>query len=149
MRLGSPFDALHEAIGSAIHRDLPAINYEDRDWEAWRKMSKPDQDNAIRATSLPRDKKTCRPMSDEVEVIMFPQTWGSTALGYGGIGGCPMTPAYTVIVIHRDCYCVYFGGGRLAYKLELCKMSPEGRANMLADIACRCMEEVHKSGRYK
>lgn len=28
-----------------------------------------------------------------LECNVFPQTWGSTSVGYGGIGGCAMTTA--------------------------------------------------------
>jgi hypothetical protein len=40
MRLGTPFEALHEAMAAAAHRDMSEITYEDRDWEAWRALSK-------------------------------------------------------------------------------------------------------------
>jgi hypothetical protein len=47
----------------------------------------------------------------------FPQLWGSTALGFGGIGGACMTTAQTVVVMTHDGVgkaAVYFGG-RFAY----------------------------------
>lgn len=52
----------------------------------------------------------------EVEMYMFPQTWGSTALGFGGIGGQAMTSAYTTVVtdIYYGWYGVFFNEG-LAY----------------------------------
>jgi hypothetical protein len=149
MQLGTPFNALHEAISAAVHRDLPDMNYEDRDWAAWQKLSKEDQAHAMKTNSVPKVKKTRRPMSDELEVVMFPQTWASTALGYGGIGGCAMTPAYTVIVTHHNCSCVYFGYGRLAYTLNYSMMSPEGMKNARADIASQNMAEVSKAGKYR
>lgn len=149
MQLGNPFTPLHEAIAAAVYRDLPDLNYEDRDWEAWRKMSKEDQGHAMKTDSVPRVKKSRRPMSDELEVVMFSQTWGSTALGYGGIGGCAMTPAYTVIVTHRDVSCVYFGCGRLAYMLDYTTMSPTGRAEAQEDIARQNMAEVSQAGKYR
>lgn len=148
MRLGSPFNPLHEAVSAAVHRDLPDINYEDRDWEAWKKLDKDAQGQAMKSNTVPRVKKTRRPMSDEVEVVMFPQTWGSTALGYGGIGGAAMTPAYTVIVTYHNYSCVYFGYGRLAYMIDRNKMSHEGRANYQSDISCHSMVEVYKKSRY-
>lgn len=46
----------------------------------------------------------------------FPQTWGSTALGFGGIGGCAMTTAQTVIIGYGNRFEVYFGG-RFAYEV--------------------------------
>lgn len=54
---------------------------------------------------------------DDFEVKLFLQTWGSTALGFGGVGGASMTPAYTVIINYDNYYCVYFAG-RLAYKVN-------------------------------
>jgi predicted Fe-S protein YdhL (DUF1289 family) len=94
--------------------------------------------------------KTRRVYSDEIEVTMFPQTWGSTATGYGGIGGSAMTSAYTIIVCYkRTTYCVYFGCGRLAYRVTWADMSPEGRENFLNDMAARNMASVAKSGKYR
>jgi hypothetical protein len=50
---------------------------------------------------------------------MFPQTWGSTALGFGGIGGQAITSAYVCIIESNlvGGYAVYFGG-RLAYVID-------------------------------
>ena len=52
----------------------------------------------------------------ELEVEVFLQVWGSTALGFGGIGGQAMTSAYTTVVqdFHQGWYSVFFGE-RLAY----------------------------------
>jgi len=149
MRLGTPFEALHEAMSAAAHRDMSDITYEDRDWDAWRKLSKEEQGVAMKTDTVPRVSKIRRPMSDELEVVMFPQTWGSTATGYGGLGGAAMTPAYTIIVsFHLHTYCVYFGCGRLAYKLEYINMSKEGRENFFMDMSNRNMASVAKSGKY-
>lgn len=60
---------------------------------------------------------TRRPYINEVEVYSFPQTWGSTALGFGGIGGQAMTTALTVVVISGVQACVYFGG-TFAYRID-------------------------------
>ena len=58
-----------------------------------------------------------RPRIDSVDVVMFPQTWGSTALGFGGVGGQAITTAYTVVVYGpMGDACVYFGG-RFAYHI--------------------------------
>jgi len=102
MHLGSPFDALHGAIASAVHQDIPEITYQDRDWEAYKGMTGPEQVDAFKNDTVPMITKTRRVYTDEVEVVMFPQTWGSTALGYGGIGGAAMTPAYTVVVSYEN-----------------------------------------------
>ena len=150
MRIGLPFDPLHDAIASAIHCDLAEITYEDRDWDAYRGMTASAQLAAVRNNTVPMVTKTRRVYSDEIEVTMFPQTWGSTATGYGGMGGAAMTSAYTIIVCYKmTTYCVYFGCGRLAYKLNWADMTPSGRDNFLSDMAARNMASVAKSGKYR
>ena len=56
---------------------------------------------------------------DDFDIYVFPQTWGSTSLGFGGIGGQMMTEANTCVLISMgpdpNCY-VYFAG-RFAYKV--------------------------------
>ena len=44
-------------------------------------------------------------------VQVFPQVWGSTALGFGGIGGQALTTAYTTVVSDRNknWHGVFFG----------------------------------------
>jgi len=61
-----------------------------------------------------------KPSYDEIQVYaMFPQVWGSTALGFGGIGGQALTTAYTIVL-----YCSQIGkfyvyiGGRFAYDVD-------------------------------
>lgn len=58
-----------------------------------------------------------RPSSSELRVYSFPQTWGSTALGFGGIGGAAMTTATTTVILYESCGLVYFGQ-RKAYLIE-------------------------------
>ena len=52
----------------------------------------------------------------DIAMRMFPQTWGSTALGFGGVGGQALTRAYTTVVsdIQRNWHVVFFGE-RAAY----------------------------------
>ena len=56
----------------------------------------------------------------DIEIYSFPQIWGSTALGYGGIGGQAITTAQTIVLYetHQNIVRVYFGGGRLAYEVK-------------------------------
>lgn len=71
--------------------------------------------NAIK-DDLSKEEKKYRP---EFEFTMFLQTWGSTALGFGGIGGQAITSAYTTVI--RDIYsdwCGVFFGEKLAYKIK-------------------------------
>jgi len=131
---GNPIEALSDALGAAIHRDLPDITYQDRDWEEFRKTKKD-----VRVT------KTRRPEIRDIEVILFPQTWGSTALGYGGMGGAAITDAYTIIVVSTITYCVYFGHSRLAYRVDLSKLSPKGREDFLTDVKNRNMASCKES----
>lgn len=51
------------------------------------------------------------------EVYSFPQTWGSTALGFGGIGGQAITTAQTTVIFIERCAFVFFNK-RFAYKIE-------------------------------
>lgn len=47
----------------------------------------------------------------EFEVRVFLQTWGSTALGFGGIGGQAFTSAYTTVIWDEQIgYGVFFAG---------------------------------------
>jgi|SRR6478752_182152 len=58
-----------------------------------------------------------RPSLYDVDVYSFPQTWGSTALGFGGMGGAAMTKAYTTVIICRDNAAVFFAG-RHCYSVD-------------------------------
>lgn len=52
---------------------------------------------------------------DLQSVVVFQQLWGSTALGFGGIGGQAITTCNVIIVEgHTGAHAVYFGS-RLAY----------------------------------
>ena len=109
MRDYTPVSTLSDALAHAAYEGFDSYNYQDRDWEAYRNGNK---DAMVTKTRKHTD-------YDLTVAAMFPQTWGSTALGFGGIGGAAMTTAYT-IVIHSsltDQYCVYFGGG-FAYRIE-------------------------------
>ena len=148
MQLDPPFLALNEAVAAATHRDLPEIEYTDRDWPAWKAMTKDAQIAAMKSRTEPTIKRSRRPDTSDIEVELWPQTWGSTALGYGGVGGAAMTPAYTVLVTMGNHYCVYFGGGRLAYRLDYSQMTPQGRERWRADHAARSLASVREVGRY-
>lgn len=52
------------------------------------------------------------------DIIIFKQTWGSTALGFGGVGGTAMTNAYTTILRRGNIWFVFFGG-KFAYKVSI------------------------------
>jgi len=111
MRLEHPAQTLNEALGAALHRDLSKIKY--KKWSP-----------SMKKAEVPPEEAEREPCYDDVNVVLFSETWSSTALGYGGIGGAATTPAYTVIVICRPTQeaCVYWGGSRLGKKLNLQKI---------------------------
>jgi len=95
--------------------------------------------NAIK-DDLSEEEKKYRP---EFTMDMFEQTWGNTALGFGGIGGQAITSAYTTVV--RDMYsgwCGVFFGERLAYKIK----DPNQKFN--EDVLYRDMKPTYQYGVY-
>lgn len=80
----------------------------------------------------------CEPL-----IYVFPQTWGSTALGFSGIGGQAMTSAYTTVVTEDYLgYCGVFFGNRLAYIIK----NPKQR--FFEDLANHNMRPVREKGVY-
>lgn len=61
-----------------------------------------------------RDPETC---IDDFEFYIFEQTWSSTALGFGGIGGQAITSGYTVVAVPvtTNQRCAVYFNGRFAY----------------------------------
>ncbi len=52
-------------------------------------------------------------------MAVFLQTWGSTALGFGGFGGQSMTNAYTTVIQSGDLgYAAVFFGNTMAYIVQ-------------------------------
>ena len=51
-----------------------------------------------------------KPQEIDLEVYVFPEIWGSTALGFNGLGGQAMTMAHTVVIAYQNHVAVYFGG---------------------------------------
>lgn len=98
----NPITDLANCIAHAQYEGFSDIEYETRDWEEYHKTKK---DIRVPATRRPTTR-------DFGVYAMFAQTWGSTALGHGGMGGAAMTTAYTIVL---ECYAtqeflVYFGG---------------------------------------
>lgn len=129
MSTDNPIETLALALHSACLRDLPEFAYRDRDWEAHRvmmdKLTREEKaglyanERSSGQVEGPFIEKTRRPTPHDCDVVMFSQTWPSTALGFGGIGGQAFTNAYTVIVScdRAAASAVYFGG-RFAYLVE-------------------------------
>lgn len=85
-----------------------------------------------------------RPTIDDFELYTFNQVWGSTALGFGGIGGQAMTQARTYVFVPVTCNqkCFVYFGGRFAYNADYCEAFKE-------DIRNQNMAPVARSGKYR
>lgn len=81
------------------------------------------------------------PTLDDFELYTFEQVWGSTSLGFGGIGGQALTPARTYVFVPVNCNqkCFVYFAGRFAYAVDYsegfmedvlrCNMEPVSRAD--------------------
>ena len=85
-----------------------------------------------------------RPDIDDFEIYIFEQTWGSTALGFTGIGGQMMTSATTVVLVPVNCdqKCFVYFAGRFAYAAD-CNEA------FRKDLAAGQMASVIRSGKYR
>lgn len=83
------------------------------------------------------------PTLDDFELYTFEQVWGSTALGFGGMGGQAITSARTYVFIpmkhNQKCF-VYFGG-RFAYKADYSQ-------KFMDDVLNGHMESVARASKY-
>jgi hypothetical protein len=138
MELSSPLDAVASAVHHAAHTGLPDVHYRTRDFAAAKSWSASQLAEASRNNSFPLKDAQRRPEVWECEVYaMFAQTWGSTALGFGGIGGAAMTPAYTVIVRGPDGHLAVYFGLRLAYVVDWSTQTEAQRKAFDEDVAKR------------
>ena len=84
------------------------------------------------------------PTLDDFELHTFEQTWGSTALGFGGVGGQAMTSATTYVFIpigiNQKCF-VYFAGS------FACAVDYSDK--FMKDVLGCNVAAVHESGKYK
>ena len=85
-----------------------------------------------------------RPTIDAFELYTFTQIWGSTALGFGGLGGQAMTVARTYVFVPVVCNqkCFIYFGDKFAYEADWCEALKE-------DIDNHNMEPVNRAGKYK
>ena len=132
----NPITDLAGCIAHAQYEGFSDIHYENRDWQVYR-----DTGEDVRVS------KTRRPTTRDFGVYaMFPQTWGSTALGHGGVGGAAMTTAYTVVLecYHTQEFLVYFGG-------QWCYTVSRQSANIEAfveDCKNHCLTSKRQSEKY-
>lgn len=128
MKSGNPIEAISESVYSALLLHLPEIEYN-------------SQTPQHRRDGIEGVIKKRRPRMDEVDVYVFPQVWGSTALGFGGMGESTITSAYTVVVISNNEYAsVYFNGG-LAYTRKVGSV-------LMQDVVGGNMASVSQSSKY-
>ncbi len=121
----TPLESLAAAIAHAVYEGLPVLDYEDIDSRALYSLSAQERE-ALRERenrgekAMPRRRVRRRPAADECVVrAMFPQTWSSTALGFGGIGGAAMTTAYTCIIEGPAGDVAVYWAGRFAYLVSV------------------------------
>ena len=81
---------------------------------------------------------------DNFSLYTFEQVWGSTALGFGGIGGCAMTSARTYVFIPEvgDQKCFVYFGSRFAYAVDYSE-------EFFKDVLNHDMASVAESIKYK
>lgn len=90
---------------------------------------------------IPKRQKSL--MTTDFWIYAFDQLWGSTALGFSGVGGAALTHATTYILIPKEAEniaYVYFGN-RFAYK---CPANEE----FLRDVRAYSVASVNDSKRY-
>ena len=114
----NPLRDLHEALAHAQYEGLSDIVYDSPDFEEIRKAKTAEEQIVAREKRIPTTRRPWQGRDFWVQ-SMFPQSWGSTALGHGGMGGASMTTAYTIVL---ECpttqeYLVYFGG-QFCYKVN-------------------------------
>jgi hypothetical protein len=123
MNATNPIETLAGCMAHAAYEAFPEYVYQDRDWakhDKWRStLTREEMKTAVAPADCFVIKARKHTMYDLTVYSMFPQTWSSTALGFGGIGGQAITSAY-VCIIESDLvggFAVYFGG-RFAYVIN-------------------------------
>lgn len=149
----SPLEVLAAAIHTSANLVFPDIVYDTRDFEKTHDWTQAQRMAAAKDNSWPMVRKVRRPQAKECFVCaMFLQTWGSTALGFGGLGGAAITSAYTVVIGMQNGNRAVFWSGRLAYTLDISKQTIAQRDAFIQDIAkntsaCRA-EAVERYGAF-
>jgi hypothetical protein len=123
MNATNPIETLAACMAHATYEAFPEYKYQDRDWakhDKWRAtLTREEMKTAVAPADCFVEKSRKHSFYDLTVESMFPQTWSSTALGFGGIGGQAITSAYVCIIESNlvGGYAVYFGG-RLAYVIN-------------------------------
>lgn len=141
----TPITDLADCIAHAQYEGFSDIEYETRDFEKIRAAKTAEEKaRAVQATTPARRRPTNR---DFGVYAMFPQTWGSTALGHGGMGGASMTRAYTVVLecYHTGEFLVYFGG-QYCYTVSL---RSKNINQFVEDCKNHCLASKRQSEKYQ
>jgi hypothetical protein len=123
MNATNPIETLAACMAHAAYEAFPEYKYQDRNWakhDQWRATLTVEQrKTAVAPPDCFVEKTRKHSFYDLTVYSMFPQTWSSTALGFGGIGGQAITSAYVCIIESSlvGGFAVYFGG-RLAYVIN-------------------------------
>jgi hypothetical protein len=123
MNATNPIETLAGCMAHAAYEAFPEYKYQDRNWakhDKWRStLTREEMKTAVAPADCFVEKSRKHSFYDLTVYSMFPQTWSSTALGFGGIGGQAITSAYVCIIESNlvGGYAVYFGG-RLAYVIN-------------------------------
>jgi hypothetical protein len=139
----TPVEDLAASLYSALLKDLPAVQYQDRDWQAWNRISALEQKERARRAKLgdrgaiPMVARRRRPRVEEVCVDMFMQTWrGANALA--AAADQEAVEGYVVVVEGpQSDRAVYFGGKLVYFVLPTLpggSVNKSGMAMFLADI---------------
>jgi hypothetical protein len=154
-RLANPLNDVAAAMHHAALIALPEVHYEIRDAEATRGWSREQYQEAqakesVREKAFPRKTVRRRPQVSQCRIAaMFPQLWGSTALGFGGVGGSACTWAYTCVVAGPEQHLAVYFGGRFAYLLDPQAQSEEQKSAWEQDLAqFRTASREHAVTRY-
>lgn len=97
MHIHNHVEPIAQAVYAAIYDSsiFPDIEYERQPYEMAKGVNKI---------------KKRRPYNHEITCFHFPQTWGSGALGFGGMGTASMCTAYTSVIILGELAAIFFGG---------------------------------------
>jgi hypothetical protein len=140
----NPLTDLADCIAHAQYVGFSDIEYERMDYDAVRNARTDEEKRASMSATVTALR---RPTTRDFGVYaMFPQTWGNTALGHGGVGGAAVTTAYTVVL---ECYrtqefLVYFGR-TFCYAVSRQSKNIEV---FVEDCRNHCLESKRKSEKY-
>jgi len=146
MYASNPIGTLAECIAHAQYEGFDDIHYEARDFSVI-KAAKTAQERAEALNATTPATRRPWPDRDFTVYSMYPQTWGSTALGHGGMGGSAVTTAYTVVLECRATaqFLVYFGG-RICYEV---RRDSENIKVFIEDCKNHCLADKKSSERYR